>query len=1130
MDALSPDALQHRASNPGSSIWVTANAGSGKTKVLVDRVLRLLLAGNAPSRILCITFTKNAAAEMQARIEKELRKWVVMDDAALADALQRLNGAPPDSATRIRARMLFSLVREEVPGLRIQTIHGFCQSLLERFPLEAGVSPSFQLAEDDRQLALLHRSKASFMSALSSVEEDNPLFHAVAFLSSWGEFAAENIIKECITRRHVLEPWLEQYTLAQYEADKVQLTGYATTFAGLKEALWAFDPEYIKRLRGLCPILQSGKAQDKATGEMLQQCFARNYYDDVAIHALMKGLFIDKGKGTLRAKLFNDGVAKAVPDIAAQLDTLVAAAIRYRASERQLRVETESAAARVIVKMFYYFYGAIKQEHSILDFHDLIVKARNLLTRSDMMEWVLFKLDGGIDHLLLDEAQDTSPEQWDLVLKLVQEFFSGNGAREVQRTFFVVGDQKQSIFSFQGANPEYYRTMLQHLHAMAHASGQPFAEVPMTVSFRSGNSILHVVDAALQQAMPEGDAVTHSAYHQHRGSVVELWPELVVEKEEDVAWRLPDTRRVAASKELRQAQQIVQVIRSWLMHGRNVGGTMVPVAAGDILILVRRRNMLVHTLARLLKEQGIHVAGVDRLVLNAHIAVEDLISFASFLLNPEDDLALAEIVMSPLYGFSQQELFDVAVQREGASLWAMLQSRRTISEATAFAVEELSHFLSRVDFVTPYELFSELLIVRRGHQRFLRRMGEETGEILDIMYSDLLGYEEQYAAEVSLQHWVQWMQGRETELKREMQQSSGKVRIMTIHAAKGLEAPLVILPDMTSTPQDRDKLFVDASQQLWYLRSKTECPEPLEHLYQAQERGMKQEYLRLLYVAMTRPEAGLYISAVGDGKRKADKECAYNVVAQAMQTMPGVTSVEWSAAYPHVPFSGKEQSAILSVSNAGDAKAHRPATPTTTRAMPTYFHVPPEMHVEQRRFLSPSRVREETGYIAASGDAAPGGMDARKRGDVIHRVLELLPLEAGGQEPFITGYLTRHAAHWSEAERVTAREEILALVRSPLVAQLFSAEAQAEVPVVGMVDGEAYSGQIDRLHIGESDILIADFKTGIPPKEGEEIPPIYQRQMEIYHALLKQIYPTKTIRCQLIYTAAPLLKEVPLAA
>ena len=1155
---------QDTASKPLVSSWVGASAGSGKTYVLTRRVLRLLLNGAAPARILCLTFTKAAAAEMTHRIAARLGQWALMDNKALRNDLKDITGRRPDKAETARARTLFATCLDVPGGMRIQTIHAFCQALLKRFPLEAGVPPHFQVIEEGDQRALLDGVRDRVLAAAEPGR--GPFSEELALLTTLGgPDDLTKLLGEFLRERGRLRDLLKDKTAVS--AAVRQLYRDAGFEAGASES--GLDAEACAEGRfdrgGLAQAaqaLEGGSKTDAGKAAQIAGWLAAEDTGRVAGLDEYAKAFL-RADGQPQARLATKGVVGQMPDI---LDIMGREAERLAGlydRKKALRTVVRSAALARLGAAVHQGYEAEKRLRAVLDFDDLILKAEALLTRTAATEWVLYKLDGGIDHILVDEAQDTSPQQWRLVEAIAREFFAGKGVERAPaddglpqppRTVFAVGDVKQSIFSFQGADPVVFGRVRESFRERVRNAKEDWSPVDLDVSFRSVQQVLDAVDssfaegAARDGVVANGATLRHTAWRQGQGGMVELWPVISpADPDDPEPWTPLEIDSETASPTEDLAQRIARQVGAWI--GGSAGFVWdrsgdVPVQrvprAGDIMILVRRRDALVEALIRALKDAGVEVAGTDRMVLIEQLAVMDVLAVADFLLLPEDDLTLATVLKGPLFGFDDDRLFDLAHGRGRASLWSRLQAAG--DPASREAAAALAGLLAIVDYTPPYELMKAILTgaaaptpqptpqhtpQSTGRQRFWARLGPDAIEPLEELLNLALAYQQDHPP--SLQEFLHWLRRRAVETKRDMESVPDAVRILTVHGAKGLQAPIVILPDTIRVPKTADRLIWPAAPGdaaagtvggLPLIAPSDADADARVAAFKGDAReAQRQEYNRLLYVAMTRAQDALLVCG-SRGPRKIDDDCWHTLVETGLGRLDGTVEVADDGFDEPVLRYGSlaADAPPAPVAAPGAGPAHDPAALQALLAPP-----PPE--AQPPRPLAPSRPAEDEPPVFGPFDA---GIDRFRRGALIHRLLQHLPdLPEAQRGRAAAHYLARPAHGLSEDERREIADEIRAVLDLPEARPLFGPGSMAEAPITGTIGGTTISGQIDRLAIAGQTVSVVDYKTNRPPPaDAAKTPPVYLRQMAAYRALLRRIYPARRVDCFLLWTAAPRLMRL----
>jgi ATP-dependent helicase/nuclease subunit A len=1133
-----PSRLQRDAADPAASVWVSASAGSGKTKVLTDRVLSLLLEGTRPERILCLTFTKAAAAEMAVRINRQLSEWATVGDGELDGLLEKLTGNAPAEETAKRARRLFARVLDAPGGLKIQTIHAFCQSLLGRFPIEAGLAPHFEVIDERSAAELVDAARDHVLRRSRS---DTGLGAALEAVS---EHVDERRFGELMgalgMERHRLERFIDgegglDKAVAAIRA-KLGLKPGDSDISLRQEASkeTAFSR---KALQGALEALLSGTEKtDQPRGQIIAEWLASDGAARAGGFDEYARAFIKK-EGGIFATLATKSVLKESPEVE---DDLAREAQRIWAVQNLRRALVTADATAGLLRLgqaLLEAYAGFKRSLARLDYEDLILMTADLLDKPNVAPWILFKLDGGVDHILIDEAQDTSPQQWSVVAKLAEEFFTGEGARpDVIRTIFAVGDTKQSIFSFQHADPEEFRRMRDHFAGKVTDSGGAWRPVDLDISFRSTESVLGAVDRVFARPEAAGGVVEpgapleHFAFREGHAGRVEVWPTIAPrEQEEETPWSAPVARRAGDNPAGRLALVLAAKIESWIgketleSRGR-------PVRAGDIIVLVRTRGGFVESLVRALKDIHVPVSGVDRMVLTEQIAVMDLIVLGRFLLLPTDDLTLATVLKCPLIGFDDDDLFRLAWGRGTTSLWRRLGQEAENEPRFEAARAWLAALLNRVDYVRPYELYAEILSQpttgdENGRQRMLARLGPDADDPIDEFLNLAFAHERGHAG--SLESFLHWVEAGEATIKRDLEQSRDEVRVMTVHGSKGLQAPIVVLPDTTSKPRVSPAMLWDGDMPLWPPRSSyrdSVCEEVLGDL----KRRTDEEYRRLLYVAMTRAEDRLYVCG-SEGKRAPAADCWLQLIRDGLAGDAEESDFEfdrpkgqgWSGAgltLANPQKAGPKDDDRLAAKGPGARDAEdwmlRPAPPEPAPPRP----------------LAPSRPADvEPPVVSPVGDDSGRRF---QRGIVIHRLLEVLPdLAPDDRREAAGGFLARPVHGLDEAARARILDEVMAVIGDIEFGAIFAPGSRAEVPIAGLIDGgqgpQAVSGQIDRLAVTAESVLIVDYKSNRPPPlDAKDVPEIYWRQMAAYRAVIGKIYPDRAIRCALLWTDGPRLMEL----
>ncbi|MAK61177.1 MAG: double-strand break repair helicase AddA [Ponticaulis sp.] len=1136
-------AAQRQAAEPDASIWVSANAGSGKTKVLIDRVARLLLTGVPPDSILCITYTKAAASEMQQRLFKRLGSWSVLEDEKLLAELNELQGKKLGlgDSQLADARALFAKALETPGGLRIETLHAFAGRVLRRFPLEAGVPPGFQELDEVDSAELWHSASRAVFDQLVETEDGKRLFSDL--MREVGGLRYDGAISLVQGNATKLRTFLAAHPTpdARFDALSAALNApHKPRVAILDELIGSGLPR--DRIGRTISLLEGGSAKtDIALASTLRDVLeaatpeiALNLYRSVFLkkdgELRAKGSYTKAFVGTPVDDLFAIPGGTETTRFLAGLDALNAAALRDR--------------TLTLLEMAAPLLDAHAKEKRIragLDFDDLILETRSLLTRAGLAEWVLYKLDGGLSHVLLDEAQDTSPDQWQIVNALVAEFFTGTGTAEFIRTLFVVGDEKQSIYSFQGADTARFQAERQHFASRQSFEGPEIHLPDVQMSFRSTPQVLGFVDAVFNGPASQGgapfshevpaqaDLIEHFAFRDQHTGQVEIWPlEEPDAKPNGVPWHAPmDMERQKSAPRL-LANQLADWIADRLApnapgvfeEGRDAPAR--PAQPGDILILVRSRKALFHAIIQALKAKGLPVAGADRLNILDTLAVQDLLNLIRFAALPENDLVTAEILKGPFIGLTEKDenrLFTLAHDRGRESLWSRMQA--SDDPRLTPAIQFLKEVLSR-RYLPAFEFLSWVLNTRHvafgetGWQLINARFGSPAKDPVEALISIAASLEDVDGA--NLQAFLLAVEEQAGEIKREASGPANEIRVMTVHGSKGLEAPIVILPDTTGVGQNRlsGQLQFDESALPVWLGDKTLDCEASLAIRQVEEAKARAESHRLLYVALTRAKDQLVICGAWHGRSKTGyaENSWYDLCRQTAELWQGgdqLTTPEGHWQIGSLP--------------APEIPVIRPAASRQHAILPDWINRTISGESIEPRLSAPSQL--------LPGDTPvlpPFGKDQVRRfqrGRLIHALLEILPdVPLADRQARAERYL----AQCLDPEEAQIADDILttafSVLEDPELAHVFGPGGRAEAPIVGsgpnLPQGVTINGRIDRMRVTDTHVWVIDYKTDRPPpKTPDQVAQPYLAQMGSYYDVLSVTYPNKIVKCALLWTDGP---------
>ncbi len=1111
--------VQVEAADPDVSAFVSANAGSGKTYVLAQRVINLLLRGVDPAKILCITFTKTAAANMANEVFKRLAGWTALGDAELDRQIELSTGRKPDVSQRARARRLFASALETPGGLKVQTIHAFCTRLLHQFPFEANVAARFTVLDDASTRQLLDQLTLAVLLQ-ASAQPDGALGQALATaIVVAADQTFKDVIGDAIRERDALDSWIKRaggVDKALAELSRTLGIAPGETRESLEQEFFSHSLIPATAWPELIEFLDSGTASDKKHIVALEA--ARNAAGRERVENYLKVFCTTELKP--RANIVTKKIAEKRSDWLARLLDEQDRVCELLARERALAAQERTKALVTIAAEVIARYKHEKERRALLDYDDLIDKTLDLFGRSSAA-WVLYKLDLGIDHVLIDEAQDTSPKQWSIVRTIVSEFTPGGARANTRRTVFAVGDEKQSIFSFQGAAPLAFDQMRREFAGQFDTPEQGWRYLRFHHSFRSGEGVLGGVDRVFSAreiyasvTTDEAGIPPHISLPDAAPGLVELWPLVApADRKEIEGWDAPFDTESEISPRVVLARRIAAHVKLWMARGQK---------PGDVLVLVRQRGPLFEAVIRALKNAGVPVAGADRLVLTEHIAVMDLMALADALLLPDDDLALASALKSPLFGVSEEQLFALAWDRGKTSLRARLRAKAGGDPALAAASGALDALAKAARALTPFGFFAQVLGAARGRAKFLARLGPEANDALDEFLNLALDYETRETP--SLQGFLAWLRAAQSEVKRDMEMVRDEVRVMTVHGAKGLEANTVILADTTTKPTGpKDpRLLPFANGDMVWATARGDDVDAMTDARSAAQQDARDEYRRLLYVAMTRAKERLVICGT-QGQTKIPDGCWYQLVENALT--PDCVAEPADDGGGDVWRYRKTASRNIEPQNS--KKNILPAASKPSSA-PKWLTSNASSEISGVRTITPSSAEDDDARPPAAGGRAA----ALLRGSLVHRLMQSLPdIPAERRRKAAQDYLARTGVKLAAGEREQLAEQVMLVLEHPDFYELFTPGSRAEVPIVGRLilgaETIRVSGQIDRLVVTQASVLIADFKTNRPaPHRIEDVPPPYVRQLALYRAVLAKLYPDKFVRGALIWTEVPDLMEL----
>lgn len=1073
---LNPSMRQRQALDTKTHVWVSASAGTGKTKILTDRVLVLLLEGIAPSKILCLTFTKAAASEMLNRILEKVMFWATNPEETLKENLESLLGYPPSQDRIIRARHLFIILLESMSSLKIQTLHSFCQSLLKKFPCEAKINPAFRVLDEGEAAEL---KKKSFIDILTHPPAPlKPTVEALATELSWNR--AETILNSLLFQGNRLRA-LSNSPEEERTANLLSLLDIPSL-----HTMGDFGPDW-RLAKETIHILSNEDGEIAKRRELLKQ--AQNLKENTKTsYELYKKFFLTQS-GTIRSHLLPRRYLQSHPDLFACLQDEGEKILTYENKQKSYKIGSLSQSLMHIACAIYQRYQYYKEEDASLDYDDLISKVIELFHDPLQRSWILYTLDAQIDHILIDEAQDTSFSQWLIIQSLCEEYFTGASARSTNRTLFAVGDDKQSIYSFQGSDPGIFLTMGDYYQEQSNLSHASLERLSLDISFRSSDAILKGVDETFKPLFP---ITPHYSYRQGHGGRIEVWP-------------LTENTSAEEKTHPRQkaAEHIAERIKTWLKEKVWLPAKGRCIQAQDVMILVQRRGSYMEEMIRALKKNNIPVGGVDRLHLLEQTAIQDLLILGDFLLLPDDDFSLAALLKSPLYNFSEEAIFDLAYERRDSSLWHQLQEKSMANPQYADALQSLNKLRQQVNSVTPFALYMNILECMNGRQLFLHRLGTECLDSIE----EFLTLTQKFSLQScpSLQDFLLWIRHLNPEIKRDFSITHrDEVRVMTVHGAKGLQAPIIFLADATRTPLTQEDILWGDHCFIWSPPADLATP-ALQKIKSAYVKQQNAEYYRLLYVAMTRAEDHLYVVGWKSERRNLDHTW-YTHIRQAVQRLNGESSEE-----DHEPLIYEE---AHEVALSPSLKVITSDPEPSGSEVPQWIYHPVSREEPTIRPLSPSNLTLERDKTSPNPHNAPVF-----RGHIIHKLLEELPKHPKPIWDEYASVLLKQEGIQETNTQSSLIKMVTRVLENPCFASFFGKNSYSEVPVFGLIKGLPVSGKIDRLVVLDKEIIIIDYKSNqSPPTELHEIPVPYLQQLSIYDHLLRSLYPDHLIQCVLLWT------------
>ena len=1175
-ETLNPDLPQRKASDPGASVWLTANAGTGKTKVLTDRVLRLMLDGNAPEDIMCVTFTTAAAALMQKRIRRELSVWATCQEAELEKRLKTLTGKKPDTATKDRATRLFARFLEAPEGVKIQTIHALAQTIIQKFPIEAGVTPSFSVMDEEDSQNLLRDAQAEILKSVEMNPNSDLAAAVQAITPEVGEDAFIGLVREIVGNRKKFRRILDDHGGLSDTIDAVhtyldidpELSGADIRYmTGASDGGSVIDGPDIDGLKEAVTVMMAGSETDRKKAEVLTVWLEASAEERLLMFEEYSALFLT-ADGNKRKTL-------ATKKCESIIDVMEEEARRLVHIQEEIRTANVARGTRSLLTLgdaILKSYETRKAAMNYLDYDDLIAKAGAFLADDQRADWVLDKISGELSHILVDEAQDTSPNQWAIVAALMKGVYANPG-KGAEKTIFVVGDEKQSIFSFQGADPHEFMRRKKFFETLVKSNGGTWRDVDMDIPFRSTPAVLQAVDAVFKNPeaanglkADEKTKIKHVSYRQGQAGMVEVNPPMIGRsaKSDIEPWSLPDTMEDIQETSLDMAEEIAERIKNWLDSGEHLESRNRAMIPSDIMILVRRRSEFVNYLVRALKKREVPVAGVDRMVLSEQLAVKDLLALGEVMLHPSDDYKLAVVLKSPLIGLTDKQLENLALGRD-ETLWERLEkkaaSRAKANAPYKQAYEYLHALQEKLERKNLYSFYSDILFQscpasdQSGLSAIYKRLGNEAEDPMVEFLNALERFKKDNPP--SLQSFIRWLDAGEAEIKREMnlETAEPKVGIMTVHGAKGLEAPVVIMADTMGVPSDnvaaRPRLLwpmEDRKVPLWVASTGQENA-VFKIEKEKIEKERDDEYKRLLYVAMTRAADRLHVYGYQNRKDVRDMSW-YNLIKKGLIDNAG-KAITYSEPETRDEKNAQKDDDFDPVITLRTEQAEKPQ-PDGLKArdrqkkttLPDWARIPPKPEKEAYPSFTPSQALKEQKSANDNTERkwpSPLNVDEKsfdvfQRGNATHNLLEFLPrVKETKRDETAKKFLAQSDFNFSAKQQKEIWTQVKDILDDQTYDFIFGKNSKAEVTVTGLVEVNGVmhqlNGQVDRLVVTNDEVWIIDYKSNAKiPDTLKDVPDLYAVQMAAYQHVMQQVYPDKKIRCALLWTRTPKLQELSAAS
>lgn len=859
-DTLSSE--QNIAAEPTNNVWVQANAGTGKTSVLTERLLRILFRDNScASGILCLTYTNAAAGEMRNRILTALRGWAMATDDELRELLRGIAiNQNPDAADIAHARKIFFKYIDNPEILKIKTIHGFCEEILHRFPTEAGISPSWSLISDAPQRILLNDALMRLVNSSNNDEKTSAAFdHIIGVMSEYklGDLLA------------IIGGRYKDFFLIK-NFDNYRNYFVDTIRKKLKLHVKICDKKPVENLKKILILAKSDKKPSKTLQKLIN--LTEQYIENTINFDEYKYAYLTKDGKPLASGLNYEYLSDE----------------KERVFELNISMVNEKICADTIALFdlsaaFAKQYQELKQSHNVLDFEDLILYTHRLFSNPETMGWVLSQMDLSLSHILVDEAQDTAPLQWELLRMLSCDFFAEGDTQGLPRSLFVVGDTKQSIYGFQGADPNAFARSRDEISKYISNNARAIMEVPLTQSFRSVEPILRTVD------MFFGDADvarltgfvnnSHKCFRVHDKGIVELHK---VQSAGDLETAIARKKYISG---------IADKIEN-LIHDKKY-------TPNDIMILLQQRAPLAVSMTNELKRRNIPVAGTDRIILPDYPVIRDFMNLIRFCTDLTDDYSLCCVLKSPLFGLNDMQVYKICAVRNTENTKRKAQDKNAqkctvldvLKTGDSDIYTRLQDYIARAKVDGPYNFFTYVLNNHNVRENIIAALGVQVIDPLEEFITICLAYERTQPG--TLRHFIKWFITGNSEIKRNLDSGDG-VRIVTVHGSKGLQSRAVFLIDTVSVSKTENiyNITHDRSEGMpvwiWTPHKPDGFSPEFAEIRSFVTQHDTEEYFRLLYVAMTRARDDLYIYGFS-GNLRPPELCWHTLLWDVLSKKIGTT-------------------------------------------------------------------------------------------------------------------------------------------------------------------------------------------------------------------------------------------------